>query len=114
LIGGVDDWRQFPRHDVNSDLLTMRVNPEKSHGWFTAERGDSVGTQTILILRGIDSKDTSNLPLLLGSIRLLLTDCLRQQDSARLTLAYLLCLGNRSRCHPKSINLPLSLGLLVT
>jgi hypothetical protein len=40
--GGVDDWRQFPRgHAANSDLLTLRVNPQKSHGWFVAERGDS-------------------------------------------------------------------------
>ena len=38
--GGVDDWHQFPRRDVNSDLLTMRVSPEKSHGWFVAKRGD--------------------------------------------------------------------------
>ena len=34
-----DDWRQYPRTDVNSDLLTMRVSPDSPHGWFVAERG---------------------------------------------------------------------------
>ena len=37
--GGSDDWRQYPRTDVNSDLLTMRVSPDSPHGWFVAERG---------------------------------------------------------------------------
>jgi len=47
--GGFDDWRVYPRHEVNSDLLTMCVNPEDSYGWFVAERNGSDGASTLAL-----------------------------------------------------------------
>lgn len=46
---GFDDWRIYPRHAQNSDLLTMCVDPEDSHGWFVAERGGSDGLPTLAL-----------------------------------------------------------------
>ena len=32
--GHTDEWAKFPRCDSNSDLCTMRVNPNEKHGFF--------------------------------------------------------------------------------
>ena len=36
--GGTDDWGSYPRTPVNSDLLTMRVDPASSYGWMVADK----------------------------------------------------------------------------
>ena len=47
---GLDDWRTFPRCKCNSDLCTMRVNPNDDYGWFVVEKKRTV----------INSNTTSN------------------------------------------------------
>ena len=47
--GGHDDWRQYPRCERNTDLCTMRVNPQDQLGWFlvandTANMENTFGT----------------------------------------------------------------------
>ena len=32
------DWRKYPRNDVNSDLCTLRINPNDKFGWFTCAK----------------------------------------------------------------------------
>lgn len=34
--GGTDDWRRHPRSEKEGNLVTLRIRPDASHGWFTA------------------------------------------------------------------------------
>jgi hypothetical protein len=43
--GGVDDWGSYPRCPVNSDLLTMRVDPSQVHGYMIAQRPGQDGAK---------------------------------------------------------------------
>ena len=41
--GETEDWRQYPRCPSNTDLCTMRVDPNDSLGWFVVERQEKPG-----------------------------------------------------------------------
>lgn len=34
--GETSDWRRFPTSPINSDLCTLRIQPDNKHGWFVA------------------------------------------------------------------------------